>query len=1169
VLVPDLPGFGDSDLPPGCTDVPQLPVHLHAGLQQLAPQGPVQIVGFSFGGMTAALTLAKAGNLQLADAAGYTANAMAQFNMSGAQAGMVADAMATAANQTTADVGDFGAALVQTGAAARSAGLSFNDTMTVLTALAKSGVKGSDAGTSLKTSLIQLVKPTTKQAEAAKAAGISFLDQHNRMRSLTDISAQLRARTASMTQAQRTALFATLAGTDGVRTLLALYNAGPGTIAKYSSALGKQGTATQMAATMNDNAAGRFKQLMATITAAGIQIGDALLPPLAALASAVAAVVTKFTQFKPVAYAAAAAIAVVVAAMAVNKVVGFAGAVMQAARAIGILGVASSAAGAAGGVGAAGAAAGGAAGKMGMLASALPLVANPLGLLAVTAGVGAAALLMFGKRTDANAEYLNFLASGAANARAQVQQTNAAITGQSQAIQQVAATSTAARAAQAGLTAAQVAYITAFNQGRAAGESEAAFQARLVGLYRQVTAARAQSTQAQNTSDAAVRKAVDGVTKLADSSGKELEMARKRVEQAKQANQSNALLGKSDEARARASAELTNSQAALAVAESRRGQRLKEVERAQIATREAVKRSSMTDAEKAASLDVVNRAISRTRGEIKNLPESKTTTIKAKNEANATIEAVKLGLSGIDRLITVTIKAVKEGTGWSSGGFVPQGFAGGGQVRGPAGRDVIPAMLTAGEVVLTKQQQALVGRGMSIRDAVRKTGGAFAKGGFVKPKRKKDETNQAYAARVKAAKAKWLKEGRDSLTPALTAVGDAVKSNKLGQFDRQTQAGLRDIEKNFRGTANGFTGSLAEADKATEASLKSIEKNFTGTFKDAMGNVVTGSFRQFDIQMRTAQQNLTKFYDALTPAEAQIKSLQDAASAQDLAGAVTDAQAKLQEAQNFGDPAAIAAARKAVDDAVRAQTIAGLQQTAEAERAQKEADRQAAQDAFDAEWEGRRADLQGQLDYQLEQERVAGEDRKALLQQQLDAATQAYQDQRDGQRVEREIELEELAANLLAQRNLHKGNFANVKTMYQAFANKMRAAGANVGKMLAQGLEDSKGELRGAAAGLATLLSNWLETHSPTKTGPMSNLNHWMDGFAPALMSGMDTSAIEAGIASAVAAPSLMRAGGGGGAVTINLNVADQTFAGMSREQADRVARDIQAAIDRQVRATF
>ena len=58
VLVPDLPGFGDSDLPEGCTDTTDLPPHLHQGLQQLQPSGPVSLVGFSFGGMTAALWMA-------------------------------------------------------------------------------------------------------------------------------------------------------------------------------------------------------------------------------------------------------------------------------------------------------------------------------------------------------------------------------------------------------------------------------------------------------------------------------------------------------------------------------------------------------------------------------------------------------------------------------------------------------------------------------------------------------------------------------------------------------------------------------------------------------------------------------------------------------------------------------------------------------------------------------------------------------------------------------------------------------------------------------------------------------------------------------------------------------------------------------------------------------
>lgn len=57
VLVPDMPGFGDSHLPGDCSDTQDLPPYLHQGLQLLAPQGPVRMVGFSFGGMTAALWL--------------------------------------------------------------------------------------------------------------------------------------------------------------------------------------------------------------------------------------------------------------------------------------------------------------------------------------------------------------------------------------------------------------------------------------------------------------------------------------------------------------------------------------------------------------------------------------------------------------------------------------------------------------------------------------------------------------------------------------------------------------------------------------------------------------------------------------------------------------------------------------------------------------------------------------------------------------------------------------------------------------------------------------------------------------------------------------------------------------------------------------------------------
>jgi 2-hydroxy-6-oxonona-2,4-dienedioate hydrolase len=55
VLVPDLPGFGESAAPPDGHDADVLPGWLELGLQQLIGDQPVALVGFSFGGLVAGL----------------------------------------------------------------------------------------------------------------------------------------------------------------------------------------------------------------------------------------------------------------------------------------------------------------------------------------------------------------------------------------------------------------------------------------------------------------------------------------------------------------------------------------------------------------------------------------------------------------------------------------------------------------------------------------------------------------------------------------------------------------------------------------------------------------------------------------------------------------------------------------------------------------------------------------------------------------------------------------------------------------------------------------------------------------------------------------------------------------------------------------------------------
>jgi len=55
ILAPDLPGFGDSDLPPAGRDADAMPMPLEQGLQGLLGPRACHLVGFSFGGMVAGL----------------------------------------------------------------------------------------------------------------------------------------------------------------------------------------------------------------------------------------------------------------------------------------------------------------------------------------------------------------------------------------------------------------------------------------------------------------------------------------------------------------------------------------------------------------------------------------------------------------------------------------------------------------------------------------------------------------------------------------------------------------------------------------------------------------------------------------------------------------------------------------------------------------------------------------------------------------------------------------------------------------------------------------------------------------------------------------------------------------------------------------------------------
>lgn len=243
-------------------------------------KGGLSVAQIMRGGLRSALALAAAGEMDLADAASTTANALKLFGLRGSKSMKVADALATAANSTTADVKDFALALKMGGSVAKLAGLSFNSTVVALEALAEAGIKGSDAGTSLKSFFLNIATPSEKAAGAMRALGMNIFEANGDLKSLPAIAGNLRHAFGDLTKEQFLNKAGVIAGSDAVRTLYSLYDAGPEKLRKLAAATAQHGTAAEVARIKQDNLAGAIEHLGGSVETLGITVGTKMLPSL-------------------------------------------------------------------------------------------------------------------------------------------------------------------------------------------------------------------------------------------------------------------------------------------------------------------------------------------------------------------------------------------------------------------------------------------------------------------------------------------------------------------------------------------------------------------------------------------------------------------------------------------------------------------------------------------------------------------------------------------------------------------------------------------------------------------------------------------------------------------------------------------------------------------------
>lgn len=145
----------------------------------------------SMGAIGGVLDLAAAGNLSVASAAEIAANAINAFQLPASDAARIADLLAAGANASSVEVTDLSDSLKMSGAVMGSYGQSLDDTVTALGLLGNAGLKGSDAGTSLKQMFISLAAPTDEARKLMSDLGISIYDAQGNMLAMPDILANL------------------------------------------------------------------------------------------------------------------------------------------------------------------------------------------------------------------------------------------------------------------------------------------------------------------------------------------------------------------------------------------------------------------------------------------------------------------------------------------------------------------------------------------------------------------------------------------------------------------------------------------------------------------------------------------------------------------------------------------------------------------------------------------------------------------------------------------------------------------------------------------------------------------------------------------------------------------------------------------------------------------
>lgn len=274
-------------------------------------------------GIEGIMNLAAASGEDLATTSDIVTDALTAFGLTAADSGHFADVLAAASSNANTNVSMMGETFKYCAPVAGALGFSCEDTAEAIGLMANSGIKGSQAGTALRSMMNALAGEVKFCGESFGEIEIATTNADGSMRDLNDILADCRVAFSQMSESEQASAAQALVGKNAMSGFLAVMNAAPSDIEKLNSAIstcsdevdGYNGVTEKMAAVMQDNLGGQLTILKSQLEELAISFGEILMPAIRAIVSKTQALVDKLNQMDPATKETIVKIALVAAAL--------------------------------------------------------------------------------------------------------------------------------------------------------------------------------------------------------------------------------------------------------------------------------------------------------------------------------------------------------------------------------------------------------------------------------------------------------------------------------------------------------------------------------------------------------------------------------------------------------------------------------------------------------------------------------------------------------------------------------------------------------------------------------------------------------------------------------------------------------------------------------------